>query len=106
MICCLPSYILKSHVLREIGLGAPFFRRYINKVMQPTTLTGKGPRRRNCAARGLTLLEVLVAVAILSIGVLSFIGTFAGISKSIRVSKSKTIATNLDQEKIEYLKNI
>lgn len=54
----------------------------------------------------MTLAEVLMAFAILSIGVLGFIGSFLNVSKSINSSKTRAIATNLVQEKIESMKNI
>src|SRR5438132_563849 len=73
--------------------------------MRTRSLTGRGLGAFP-SARGLTLLEVIIATMILTVGVIALLGTFGGISKSIRVSKSKTIATNLNQEKIEYLKNI
>jgi len=53
----------------------------------------------------MSLVEVLVAMTILSIGVLGFVGSFSYISKAIRVSRAGTLATNLAQEKIENLKN-
>jgi prepilin-type N-terminal cleavage/methylation domain-containing protein len=57
-------------------------------------------------SRGVTLVEILMTVAILSIGVLGFVGAFLNISKSIQSSKTRSIATNLVQEKIESLKNL
>jgi len=58
------------------------------------------------AAKGLTLIEVMVAILILTVGAVAFLGTFGGISKSIRVAKANTLATNLAQEEIESLKNL
>lgn len=56
-------------------------------------------------SRGVTLVELMIAVAIISIGVLCLIGTFAGIQKGIQMTKEKTLANNLAQEKVEALKN-
>ncbi|MBI4051845.1 MAG: carboxypeptidase regulatory-like domain-containing protein, partial [Elusimicrobia bacterium] len=56
--------------------------------------------------RGATLVEILIAMVIITIGVLGFMGAFTGISKSIQISKNKGLASNLAQEKIESLKNI
>jgi type II secretory pathway pseudopilin PulG len=53
----------------------------------------------------MSLVEVLVAMTILSIGVLGFVGSFTYITKAIRVSRARTLATNLAQEKVENLKN-
>ncbi|MDD5656930.1 MAG: carboxypeptidase regulatory-like domain-containing protein [Elusimicrobia bacterium] len=56
-------------------------------------------------SRGVTLVELLVAVSLLSVGILSFFGAFQFITKSISVSRSRTLAANLAQEKVESLKN-
>ncbi|MBI4057590.1 MAG: hypothetical protein HY399_08605 [Elusimicrobia bacterium] len=55
---------------------------------------------------GVTLVELMVAMVVITIGVLGFIGAYSGISKAIQYSKSKSLASNLAQEKIETLKNI
>lgn len=54
----------------------------------------------------MTLVEILLAVTILSVGVLGLIAAFGAIARSVQVSKSKAVATNLAQEKIESLKNV
>ncbi len=51
-----------------------------------------------------TLIELLVATAILSIGILVLAETFKYIQIAIQSSKNKTIATNLAQEKMQILK--
>ncbi|MFA6002943.1 MAG: carboxypeptidase regulatory-like domain-containing protein, partial [Elusimicrobiota bacterium] len=56
-------------------------------------------------SRGVTLTELLVAVALLSVGVLSFFSSFQAITKAITVSRARTLAANLAQEKVESLKN-
>jgi len=56
--------------------------------------------------RGITLTEILVALIILSVGALSFIGAFSYIGKAMQSSRNKTVAMNLAQEKVEYFKNI
>jgi prepilin-type N-terminal cleavage/methylation domain-containing protein len=56
--------------------------------------------------RGLSLVELMVAMSILSIGVLGFIAAFGGITKSMHISRAKTLANNLVQEKVENLKNV
>ncbi len=55
--------------------------------------------------RGVTLAELMVAMAVLTIGVLAGMGSFKYITQAISESRLKTIATNLAQEKMEVLKN-
>jgi prepilin-type N-terminal cleavage/methylation domain-containing protein len=55
--------------------------------------------------RGVTLTELMVAMVILTVGVLAGVGSFRYISVAIAQSRLKTIATNLAQEKMEVLKN-
>lgn len=57
-------------------------------------------------ARGVTLTELMVAVAILSVGILGFFGAFRFITKSLHISRTRTLATNLAQERVEALKNL
>ncbi|MBI5631452.1 MAG: carboxypeptidase regulatory-like domain-containing protein [Elusimicrobia bacterium] len=56
--------------------------------------------------RGMTLVEILVAISILTVGVIGFMGAFKYISKSIHLSRTTTLASNLAQEKVETLKNL
>ncbi len=63
-----------------------------------------GPKFK-CAA-GLTLLEIVIGMVILTIGVLSFVGVMGSVTKAVKVSKTRTLAVNLAQEKIETLKNL
>src|SRR3989338_196250 len=58
---------------------------------------------RDC--RGVTLVELMIATAILSSVVLGSLGAFSYITKSIRYSRQKTIAVNIAQERMEVLKN-
>ncbi len=55
--------------------------------------------------RGMTLAEVVVASAILSIVVLGAVGSFRFITVAIRQSRTRTIANNIVAEKMEVLKN-
>src|SRR5256885_1033155 len=55
---------------------------------------------------GLTLMELLITVFILSVGVLAAMGSFRYITTSIQVSKARTLASNLGQEQVEKLKNL
>ncbi|HAM35284.1 MAG TPA: hypothetical protein DEB40_11535 [Elusimicrobia bacterium] len=56
-------------------------------------------------SRGVTLTELMVAVSLLSVGILAFFGAFNYITKSIQISRARTLAANLAQEKVESLKN-
>ena len=51
----------------------------------------------------MTLTELMVAVAIMSVAALGLLGAFAGIQKATQVSKSKTFAANLAQEQMQIL---
>ncbi|MFQ5684260.1 MAG: prepilin-type N-terminal cleavage/methylation domain-containing protein [Candidatus Binatia bacterium] len=54
--------------------------------------------------KGFTLIEVLVAVTLISIGVLSFSLSTTGIIRGNAISAHFTTAINLAQDKIEQLK--
>jgi len=54
---------------------------------------------------GVTLTELMIAVSVLTIGVISSMGAFKYINRAMLQSRIKTIATNLAQEKMEVLKN-
>jgi len=54
----------------------------------------------------MSLVEVMVAVAVITIGAIAAIGSFRYISFSLQESKSRTLATNLAQEQVEKLKNL
>ncbi|MCX7716769.1 MAG: type II secretion system GspH family protein, partial [Endomicrobia bacterium] len=58
------------------------------------------------SSRGVTLVELVIAVVILSVTILIFVGSFTNISRSIIASKAKTLATNLAQEKIQLLRQL
>jgi len=53
---------------------------------------------------GFTLVELMVALAILTIGVVGMMGSFEYIQKSVQLAKNKTLASNLAQEKMQILK--
>jgi hypothetical protein len=54
---------------------------------------------------GATLAELMVAVAIFSIAILGFINAFRYITQALRVTRARTLASNLAQERVEVLKN-
>ena len=53
---------------------------------------------------GVTLVELMIALAILTIGVVGVMGSFQFIQKAIQSSKNRTLASNLAQEKMQILK--
>ncbi|MFQ3675882.1 MAG: carboxypeptidase regulatory-like domain-containing protein, partial [Endomicrobiia bacterium] len=53
---------------------------------------------------GVTLIEMVVSLLIITIVILTFIGTFQNITKTLFSSKSKMLATNLAQEGIQIRK--
>lgn len=70
--------------------------------VQKKTKTGVEMEQRT--ERGFTLIEVLVAIAIISIGVLALGANTTSITRSNRLSANTTIAVNLAQEKLEEAK--
>lgn len=71
----------------------------------------KGVNRRHSLGKrrssaGVTLIELMVASAIVSVGVLGLIGAFSFIQRGIQVTKEKTLANNIAQEKIEAMKDV
>jgi len=65
----------------------------------------EGPVRGGVPLSPMSLAEVVVAMAIITISVLSGFGAFKFISQSSAQSRIKKIATNLAQEKMEVLRN-
>ncbi|MBN1384647.1 MAG: carboxypeptidase regulatory-like domain-containing protein [Elusimicrobia bacterium] len=56
--------------------------------------------------RGLTLAEVMIAVAIVSIAFLALVSGFIYMTKALDVSRASSIANNIAQGKIEKIKNL
>ncbi|MDO8806183.1 MAG: carboxypeptidase regulatory-like domain-containing protein [Elusimicrobiota bacterium] len=63
--------------------------------------SGAPARRR---ARG-TLVELKVAMVVMSVGVLGMIGAFKYFNVGVQSAKTRSLANNIAQERIEYLKN-
>ncbi|MFH1369417.1 MAG: hypothetical protein ABII64_09865 [Elusimicrobiota bacterium] len=61
---------------------------------------------RTTKPRGVSLVETMIAVAIISTAFLAVINVFGTITKSIQVSKTKTLAANLAQEKLQILRQV
>ncbi|HNW44123.1 MAG TPA: prepilin-type N-terminal cleavage/methylation domain-containing protein, partial [Elusimicrobiales bacterium] len=53
---------------------------------------------------GITLIEVMVSLVILTVGIVALMGTFGNIQKAVQLSKNRTLAANLAQEKMQILK--
>ena len=56
--------------------------------------------------KGFTLIEVLVAMVILSVGLLGTAALITGIINGNKVSNRITTATTLAQDKMEYIKSV
>lgn len=54
---------------------------------------------------GFTLIEVLIAAAIFSIGIMGFLQSFSFIARAVHTTRGTTIAANLVQAEVETLKN-
>jgi hypothetical protein len=63
-------------------------------------------RRSAVGQAGSTLTELIVATVIMSVGILGLFSSFRFITRSVFVSRGQTLANNLAQERVEYLKNI
>lgn len=53
---------------------------------------------------GTTLIELMIAVTLMSIIALGFASAFGNVTKAIQFSKSRTLATNLAQEQMQIIK--
>lgn len=53
----------------------------------------------------MSLVELIIAMSILSLAVVGFVSSFRYITRSIHVSRGRTLASNLAQEKIENMKD-
>ena len=60
--------------------------------------------RRTRSRSGVTLMELMVATVVMTVAVIGLMGSFSGIQKALQVSKNKTLASNLSQEKMQILK--
>lgn len=54
---------------------------------------------------GITLVEIMIAMSIMSIGVIGLIGAFKFFNVGVQSAKTRSLANNIAQERIEYLKN-
>lgn len=72
-------------------------------VFHPSSLIPNPSPARSRA--GVTLVELMIAMAIVTIGVVGTMGSFKYINEALEQSRIKSIATNIAQEKMEVLKN-
>jgi phage baseplate assembly protein gpV len=56
--------------------------------------------------KGVTLVEFILGILLISLVILIFAGSFGNISRAFLASKAKTLATNLAQEKIQILRQM
>jgi len=54
---------------------------------------------------GITLVELMVAMVIMSVGVLGMVGGFKYFNVGVQSAKTRSLANNIAQERVEYLKN-
>lgn len=54
---------------------------------------------------GITLVEIMVAMSIMTIGVLGMVGAFKFFNVGVQSAKTRSLANNIAQERIEFLKN-
>lgn len=57
------------------------------------------------ARPGITLVEIMIAMAIMTIGVLGMVGAFKFFNVGVQSAKTRSLANNIAQERIEFLKN-
>lgn len=57
------------------------------------------------ARAGITLIELMIAAAVLAIGILGFISAFGGIARTLKITRGRSLAVSLAQEQVENLKN-
>ncbi len=54
---------------------------------------------------GVTLTELMVAMVIMSVAILSMVGAFKFLNVGVQSAKTRSLANNIAQERIEFLKN-
>jgi len=78
---------------------------YLSRMV--SGISGFGPVERLKARRraGVTLTELMIAMVIMSVGILGMVGAFKFFNVGIQSAKTRSLANNIAQERIEYLKN-
>ena len=75
-------------------------------VPPPSILRPEWSAKTRKAGSGMTLVELMIALAILIIGIVGLVNSLAYIQKAVQASKNKTLASHLAQEKMQILKNM
>ncbi len=79
--------------------------RFLSRVLKAyRAAPAGGVRRCGWSRSGVTLVEMMVALSILTIGIIGMVETYGHIQKAIQASKNRTLASNLAQEKMQILK--
>src|SRR4030042_3912191 len=96
---------LKFSTISNVSVSLPFFNSQKTPARNACaeTSTGEGSRKQK---KGFTLVEVLVAVAVLSIVGAAILTTISFILKVTLASQDTVRAHNLANEKMEVLKNM
>lgn len=66
---------------------------------------GRPRRRRRSRTRGFTLVELMVAIAVMTIGILGLASTAAVVTRMMSGGAQQTIAANVVQARFEKLRN-
>lgn len=66
----------------------------------PRLLSSNGSTKKNS---GVSLVEMMIAVAILSVATLGIVSSFKTVQRGIQMARDKTLASNLAQEKIQII---
>lgn len=85
-----------------------YFMKFSNMPSAVRAFAGKSLTARDASPRsrpGITLVEIMISVAIVAIGMLGMVGAFKYLNVGIQVAKQKSLANNIAQEKMAYLKN-
>lgn len=55
---------------------------------------------------GASLVEMMIALGILSVATLGLVASFRDVQRSIQMSRDKTLAANLAQEQIQIIEDL
>lgn len=78
---------------------------YLSRMFSGISGFGPGERLKARRRPGVTLTELMIAMVIMSVGILGMVGAFKFFNVGIQSAKTRSLANNIAQERIEYLKN-